>query len=220
LLPWAPLNQKAGVKRPLFLLEILIGLALLSLLLTFLFTSLSKSAQFETKIESARSVLLERQRLQARLQDLFLSLRDSSLYTKRFPKEKKESVVAIFDQGIDPDPAFSGSIVGRIYIDEEKNLSLAIWPLEKAGKKRPWRKEILLSNVEDFEFLFLGKNTGPAIHPVNAQFAWYDTWPEERLDTPPMARLKVRQKGIDLFYAFFRASPEPLPTYWEEGFRS
>jgi len=203
------------------LLEILIGLALMSILFSFLFTSMAKSAQFEIKIDKAKAELLERQHLQTRLQDLFLTAHDASLYTKKLPGDKKESLIAVFDHGIDPDPAFSGPILARIYLDDDRNLSLALWPLDPEEKKtRPWRSEILLSHIDDFEFHLLGKKIEPGIAPVNAHLAWYDHWPETREENPSMVRLTIRQKGAALSYAFFFSSPEPLVTYWEGGYRS
>lgn len=181
---------------------------------------MTRSREFEIKIEKARSELLGRQRLHSRLQDLFLTIKDSSLYTKRLPEDKTESLIAAFDHGIDPDPAFSGPVLARVYLDEDRNLSLAIWPFEKEKKKHSWRNEILLSEVDDFEFHFLGKKKEPGTQPVNAQFAWYDRWPESRGENPMMVRLLVRQRGTLLPYAFFFSNPEPLMTYWEGGYQS
>jgi len=217
------LPKKAGVigaKRPLFLLEILISLSLLSILLSFLFTSIARSAEFETKIDRARKELLERQRLQTRLQDLFLSAENSSLYTKKLPGDEKESLIAIFDNGIDPDPAFSGKVIARVYLDVDRNLSLAIWPHDPSEKKNrtrlSWRNEILLSEVDGFEFLFFGKSIAL---PVNAEFAWESLWPSNRNKNPSMVRLRVQQNGNPLSYAFFFSSPEPLVTYFDGGYR-
>ncbi len=188
-------------------MEILIGLSLLAILFSFLFTSIARSAEFETKIDRARKELCERQRLQTRLQDLFLSAANTSLYTKKLPgDEKEESLVAVFDNGIDPDPAFSGKVLARVYLDADRNLSLAIWPHEPALKKNhPWRNEILLSEVEGFEFLFFGKK--------NMEFAWESRWTSNRNENPSMIRLRVQQKGKSISYAFFFSSPEPLVTY-------
>jgi hypothetical protein len=191
----------------------------MSILLTFLFSAYARSAQFNCKIESARKTLLERQHLTEKLQHVFLSIQQSSLYTKRFPKEKADSLIAIFDNGIDPDPAFSGPVLARLYIDQRKNLSLALWPIEKSGEKRPWRNEILLSHVEDLQFHFLGKKTEPPIAPLNAQLAWYHCWPQKRHENPSMLRLFLKQEGYFPSYAFFFSNPEPLATYWEEGVR-
>lgn len=202
------------------MLEILISLSLLSILLSFLFTSIARSAEFETKIDRARKELLERQRLQTRLQDLFLSAENSSLYTKKLPGDEKESLIAIFDNGIDPDPAFSGKVIARVYRDEDRNLSLAIWPhpVKKMNRTSlPWRNEILIRDVDAFEFLFLGEKA-PAL-PVNAEFAWESLWPSNRKENPSMVRLRVQQNGHPLSYAFFFSSPEPLVTYFEGGYK-
>ncbi len=202
------------------MLEILISLSLLSILLSFLFTSIARSAEFETKIDRARKELLERQRLQTRLQDLFLSAENSSLYTKKLPGDEKESLIAIFDNGIDPDPAFSGKVIARVYRDVDRNLSLAIWPhpvKKKNGTSLPWRNEILLSDIDAFEFLFLGKKA-PDL-PVNAEFAWESLWPSNRKENPSMVRLTIQQNGNPLSYAFFFSSPEPLVTYFKRGYR-
>lgn len=181
---------------------------------------MTRSAEFESKIEKGRKELLERLRLQIRLQDLFQTAQSSSLYTKKLSGDKKESLITVFDHGIDPDPAFSGPVLARIYLDDERNLSLAIWPLGTEKNNRPWRNEILLSHVDDYEFNLLGEKTDPGIATVNAELAWYDRWPEKRKENPAMLRLKIQQKGGSLSYAFFFSNPEPLVTYWEGGYRS
>jgi hypothetical protein len=191
----------------------------MSILFSFLFTAMSRSSHFKAKIDNARGILLERQQLQIRLQDLFLSIQDASLYTKTLNKEKRESLIATFDHGVDPDPAFSGPVLSRIYLDEAKNLCLALWPLETEEKKRPWRNEILLKNVDDFHFQFLGKKTDHNIGIVNSTLAWYDRWSKKRPENPSMIRLRVESQGAPLSFAFFLSSPEPIVTYWEEGYK-
>jgi hypothetical protein len=196
----------------------------MSILISFLFTSMTKSAEFASKIEKARQELLEREHLQMRLQDFFMGVLDSSIYTQKLPGDKKESLIALFDHGIDPDPAFSGPVLGRVYLDENRNLSLAIWPVSKDKKKAssrgPWRNEILFSNVDDYEFHLLGKKTEQGLMAVNAELAWHDHWPAKRSENPSMARLIVRRKGETLSYAFFFSSPEPLVTYFEGGYKT
>ncbi len=202
------LTEKQPKKRAFYLFEILIGLTLMAMILSFLFTSMARSAKFEAKIESARNALFERGSLQTRLQDLFFSVqrdRQHPIYTQRFPGEKKTSLVAVFDNGIDPDPVFSGAVLGRIFLDEQRNLALVTWPLEKSEKKRPWRKEILLSRIDDFHFQLLD--------PSEAQSAWSDQWPKNRQGIPSMVRLFVSQNGTTLSFAFFFSSFEPLITY-------
>ena len=197
----------------------------MAILLSFLFTSMARSAQFETKIQSARTALLERGRLQIRLQDVFLSLeqKNASFYTKKFPKESCSSLILRFDNGIDPDPLFSGLVLGRIFLDSEKNLCLASWPLKSDEIKRPWRKEILMSHVEGFDVAFLCRNettpspeTASIVKPEK-QYVWKSDLSKEKNEMPLIIRLLVSQQGSPLSFAFFPPSPEHIATYWDKG---
>ena len=171
-------------------------------------------------MESSRTAIIERQSLQTRLQDLFTSLTrpstGSSLYTQSFPKEELESLVAYFDNGVDPDPAFSGVLLGRIFLDGKKNLCLASWPID-SEKNRTWRKEVLLSKVTDFSLEFLGekREADPKIRSVTAQVGWHPRWLKGRKDLPSMVRLNVKQGETALQFAFRLTTSEPIATYWE-----
>lgn len=131
--------------------------------------------------------------------------------------------MAIFDNGIDPDPAFSGSILGRIYLDQEKNLCLATWPLTKE-KNRVWRKEILFPHVNSFEFEFLGDNraiehgTKENARPITGALSWKSNWAKAIHEVPGIIRLTLYEEGIDqpIRYAFILPVPEPFVTYLEK----
>lgn len=210
-------------KKTFILLEILISLALLSILLSFLFHSMTEGIKAEVSVSKARQALLMRQRAQSRLQDLFLSIAPTQippLYTKTFSSEKKESLILYFDNGIDPDPSFSGPVLGRIYLDEKNNLALGLWPLEQEKKTRAWRKEILLNHVTHFQFQFLGQKEKKEDKSVNATLAWHRLWPKRRMEIPSMIRLSVTQNEVEISFAFFLTTSEPFITYWEEGYRS
>lgn len=210
-------------KRSFILLEILISLALLSILISFLFTSMAQGIKAEVSLSSARKNLLARQRTQSRLQDLFLSITPihlPPLYTKTFPQEKKDSLIVYFDNGIDPDPLFSGPVLGRIYLDEKNHLALTLWPIDTKGQIRPWRKEILLDHVSHFQFQFLGQKQQKEAQSVNATLAWHKCWSKKRIETPSMIRLSVIQDEQEISFAFFLTTSEPFITYWEEGYHS
>lgn len=154
---------------------------------------------------------------QTRVQNILSSIShntlDPPLYTKQFEKEKCSSLVAIFDNGIDPDPSYSGSILARLYIDEELNLSLATWPLDKS---QLWRKEILLAHVDSFELEFLGPNSAAQkekVTPLNANFAWRSQWPKIHTQLPSIIRLKLLQQNEQLQFAFILPTPSDLVTY-------
>ncbi|OGN63743.1 MAG: hypothetical protein A3E80_01635 [Chlamydiae bacterium RIFCSPHIGHO2_12_FULL_49_9] len=209
-------------------MEILIALSLTALLLTMLFSFLVDSAKIKAKLDPVRSEILSREQLQTRLQGLFSSLgkEGGSFYTRIFPDEAGKSLLAIFDNGVDPDPLFSGSTLGKIYLDKESNLSLALWPEEK-GENLPWRKEILLTNVSHFEFEFLAKKSPASApmakkektKPINPNLEWRTDWPKSLSGIPAMIRLRVdRKKDPSLLFAFHIPTIEPFITY-QEGVR-
>lgn len=213
-------------KRTFILFEILIALSLTAVLLTFLFSFFAESAKIENKLDRARMAITARGHLQTRLQSLLSSISppsfESPLYTEAFEKENSLSLVAIFDNGVDPDPAFSGPILGRLFLDEQSNLSLATWPLDKEHKHL-WRKEILLPCVESFEFEFLGKNRAPEhgkkekIEPINAAYAWHSHWSKSETRVPTIVRLNVQEEKAKepLRFAFVLPRPDDLITYSE-----
>jgi hypothetical protein len=212
-------------KRPFFLFEILIALSLTAILLTFFFSFFSETAKMEKKLEKARMAITARAHVQTRLQNLLSSLQStatepSSLYTKHIDQENSPSLIAIFDNGVDPEPTFSGPLMGRLYIDEDHNLALASWPLSKS-KHPPWRKEVLLSHVQSLEFAFLGDNKAPEdksrekIHPINAQYAWRSHHPASESAIPSLVRLSVQEEGSKepLRFAFILPSNHPHVKY-------
>ena len=194
----------------------------MAMLMTLLFSFLVQNTRVEKRMESARIAILERQNLQTRLQDLLTSLSRATLlpplYTQTFPKEEKESLVVLFDNGIDPDPAFSGTLTGRLYLDEKRNLCLVSWPLAP-DKNRPWRKEVLLSKVSDFSLQFLGekKEAEPLLKPITPSAGWHARWSKERIDLPSLIRLYVRQGETPLQFAFRLPTADPIATYREKG---
>lgn len=180
----------------------LIALSLTAVLLTVLFSFFVESAKNEKKLDTARMCIAARGHLQTRLQTIFTSLDQKTFYTKTFDKEKTSSLVFRFDNGIDPDPDFSGLILGRIYLDPEHNLRLAMWPATEE-KVRPWRSEILQKNVKSFEFAFLGPNNGSKENtiPITPNHAWLSEWAKSLGKVPSTIRLKIYENG----------SREPVP---------
>lgn len=206
-----------AAKKPFLLFEILIALSLMAILLSVLFSFMVQSLRVEKKMEQARAAILERQNLQIRLQDLFTTLSPQegcpTLHTQLFPKEKKESLVVFFDNGIDPDPLFSGIVLGRIYLDEQNQLCLVYWPRETTGS-RQWRKEILFSDISDITFQFLAASESPDIKSSTQMKAlWLDSWLKDKKGTPSIIRLTLKHKETSLQFAFRLPNSHPIPTY-------
>jgi hypothetical protein len=168
-----------------------------------------------------------RAHLQTRLQAVFSTIdRGTSepyFYTQQFGKEKTESLVAIFNNGIDLDPTYSGSIVGRIFLDSKNNLCFAARPLGKE-EDHSWRTEILIPHVDCFEFEFLGKNSATEhgkkekVRPINNEIAWRGRWPQSEGGIPSMIRLTIKEnkQKAPLQFAFILPTPEPFVTYLEK----
>lgn len=182
-------------------------------LLTFLFSFFVESAKIEKKLDKARMCTNTRAHLQTRLQTVFTSVdrsaSDPYFYTKMLGKEPHLSLIVLFDNGIDPEPAFSGNVLGKIYLDAQKNLCLCSWPLAHE-ENRPWRNEILFPKIKDFEFEFLGENSPPehgvkeVRRPVNANLTWRSHWPKSIHNMPSIIQLKIyeEEKKEPTLYAF------------------
>lgn len=189
----------------------------MAILASLLFSFMAQSVKAEKKMERARSAILERQNLQIRLQDLFSSVLldpgEPPFYTKPFPKEKQQNLIVHFDNGIDPDPQFCGSVMGRIYLDENGDLALVYWP-KGDEKKRSWRKETLLSRVNDFSFQFLASHEMVGNQALKASpIVWDSAWSKEKRKVPSMIRLTLKQKESTLRYAFRLPFAQAIPTW-------
>ncbi len=189
-------------KLPFFLLEILIGLSLISLLFSFLFSAFRQTIEWNEKAEKARISLLEREHCSARLQNFFLSLTNSSLYTEELPGEKTKGLIATIDHGLDIDPLFSGTVLAKIHLQADQKLTLTLWPLETEKKHKPWRTETLLSGVEKVEWRFTHKN-----------LLEKETCAKDAQEEPLIIRLRIWQKEQPIDFAFFPLYPEPIATY-------
>ncbi len=199
-------------KRPFILMELIIALILVGTILTLLIQFFSNSLRMDQKMDALRKELYSRQHFQIRMSHVFTSITPrsnlppssgSSFYTL---EDKTPSLIAIFDNGIDPDPSFSGAVQGKIQIDSDGNLALFLQPL---GLEPPHllRKEILLYNVQDLEFQFLAKQSSD-----NSSFAWKKAWPKTRWDIPSLIRMTANQKGKELAFAFSLPFADPI-TY-------
>lgn len=169
----------------------------------------------DKKVEMARRKVMSRQNLHAKLQDFLLAIdKNGPFFAKKFPQEDDFSLVAMFDNGIDPDPAFSGSVLSRIYLEKGGDLTLVLWPI---CDETTWRKEVLLANVNRFAFQFFGLKRGEdGAIPSKSLYTWHSRWSEKREEFPLIVKLQVWQKGSFFEELFFFPSSTP-PTYFEGG---
>jgi len=199
-----------------------IAIGLTAVLLTLLFRFLVTNAKFERKVDQAAAVILDRQRFVERLETVLTSLEPSQaggpvFYTAKFPDDANlPSLVASYNAGIDPDPNYSHVLTGRIYVTEEGDLMLGYWPQDK----KSYRTELLLRNVRDLEWQFLGQkmDNDPKIPVITGTWAWLAQWPKKRGGIPEIIRLKLwcgvtkeKQREPSLQFAFILPVLTPIP---------
>jgi hypothetical protein len=172
-----------------------IAIGLTALLLTLLFRFLVTNAAFEKKVNQAAFSVLERQRFIERLDSVLTNLQPSEsggplFYTAPFPDNSiGHSLVVSFNAGIDPDPDYSGVLLGRIYRTEQNELVLGYWQ----GDKKGFRTEVLLKNVQNMEWQFLGPalDKDPTTILLGNGRGWLKQWPKNQGGAPEIIRLKI-----------------------------
>ena len=197
-----------------------IAIGLTSILLTILFRFLVTNAKFERKVDLAAAAVLERQRIGERLEMILTSLQADGktevFYTALFPDDSlAQSLVVSFNAGIDPDPEFSSTVSGRIYVTESGELTLSYW----SANKKAYRTEVLLQNVRDLEWQFLGQKIDKesTVPVIASNWAWLKDWPKKQGGHPEIIRLKLwcgvdkkKQKDPNLEFAFILPVLTPI----------
>ncbi len=196
-------------KRPIILMELLVALVLIGTILSLLFKFFSNTMKMDHKIDAIRHETFAREHLQIRLLHLFSSIipkstlpdiSNASLYSldSEFP-----GLAAIFDNGIDPDPRFSGAVLGEIYLDQGQ-LFLSLHPFSDAGKDT-CRREFLLQHVEKLEFQFLSRPS-----EKQPKMEWIKSWPKTRWDIPSIIRVVIKRNKDELGFAFSLPFADPI----------
>lgn len=152
----------------------IIGLALTTLLLTFLFSSYRHLVIAKVEVEKLQSALHPKFFTQARLAQIFDNLEPGCpFYTT------KGLLHFTFDNGIEPDPEFCGPLDGTIGLAKatkgEKRAQLVLSIRD--------RKEILHKNVKTLEFAFF--------NPLKKE--WTSDWRGSG-SSPSIVRITVDQE--------------------------
>lgn len=154
-------------KTYMTLLETLIAMTILSILLVFVFgffrelshlTHLSDQSQKESfqmrYLESRLNYIFER--IVNEKQDDKNKTRTFFFYTEPANKgfSKHPSLIFTFNNEIRKDPMFSGDVLGRLYVDNDHQFRLAIWPLHVEQPQQFMQEEILFHNVMNIKYCF------------------------------------------------------------------
>lgn len=210
---------KKRTKRGLSLLEVTIALLLTSILISVLLKLYFQIPKVEHRIDTIKQKTYPIHYSQVKLTKIFDSLipyQNLSLLTKKYPPlstytplENEESLLVIFDNGIDIDPNFSGEVIGRIYVNPKSNsLELIIWPANEKNHTKNFRKEILLKNITSYNFSFFD----PTPDTEDKIPLWSSTW-EEKNYFPPMIKFEFLLGDKEEIFYFFPSTSSAIITY-------
>ncbi|MDP1836069.1 MAG: hypothetical protein Q8K75_09120 [Chlamydiales bacterium] len=160
-------------KRFVTLLEVVIAMALVSVLMTVLMSYYGQIAMIQGEVNSAREEGFQLRYLQARLSYVLprivpvrgpvgeLDKRDDFYFYSQEENELSPSLVFTYDNGIDLDARFSNHVLGRLMLDEKdghQRLMLYTWPVPRCWTKDeeqpPMKKEVLVDRITDVDFQF------------------------------------------------------------------
>lgn len=202
----------------------MIAIGLSAILFTVLFRFLVSNTKFEQKTAKVVALLSERQRVEDRLEWIFghieLPISDQpSFSTLQLPDDQEISLAVLFNAGVDPNPAFSGPTTARLHLNEKQEFCFSWWPL----KKKEYRTEVLLPNIQQVEWEFLGykeEKETVGIKPIGDKWAWHKAWPKTKTGLPSIIRLnlwcgidKKKTKAPNLQFAFVLPNQEPIECF-------
>lgn len=180
------------MKRKFFtLFELLLSLMLLAILLTTLFGWYRHISFGKKKINEKEMAAMEERYFDKQLQKIL----PKANLKPCFFTDKDGSLIFTFDNGVQSNPALSGTVLGRLFLDATTHtVCLGIWPSN--GDDEPFQIRKLLSNVESMRFSFYwpvdpfalavdpSKVGKPEPNP-----GWPQSWEKEFGELPPMMKI-------------------------------
>jgi len=135
-------------KHPLTLIEVIIAFSLTAILFSFILTSFFQHIKVSKSFEIAKREVLARAYLQKRLTTIFLNKpKEGVVNTLNYIKDTNPRLEFTFNNGIDPDQAFSDQVNGLLYL---KNSDFCLKIFGKGDLTI--RKEVLFTHVKKIEF--------------------------------------------------------------------
>ena len=182
-------------KTYMTLLETLIAVSLLSMLLVFAFGFFRELSLLTQLTEQEQKKSFQNRYLESRLDYLFERVVNENATSRHFffytqPPIRNHSLttslILTFDNDVRLNPAFSGDVLGRLYVDSDFQLRLATWPLHVEEPHLHMQEEVLFENVADVRYFFYAAPervnnkddiTTPKIDPEK-KFPEKDKWHE------------------------------------------
>jgi hypothetical protein len=204
------------MKRSVTLIELMIGCTLLAVLLSFLFGLIREVKVGERVIRVERERLLERERVEMRLDQLFLqTIHANAGGNPLFYTDQEGALVFMAEVGATFDPPFVDRVLCRINC-QEGALFLDTWPdPEKFGTSpQEMRRETLLSKVDSISWEFFSPpNPNMVIDPLRIgqdeenqeppTDEWLSVWKVGYRKIPPLLQLTIERENEMIKYATF-----------------
>ena len=192
------------IKRPLILLEVLIGFTLASIVLGMLFTSLYQTSTISSRLEKAKKEVLGNAAFQQRLDVVFSHLITSETTPLYLTQTGNNTPILTlkFVSEIDPDPHFSDIVGGHLLLkDEIFFFQVTGHSLDKEGDsslrnkkllEQTTRTTVLKKGVKGVEYEFLRKGKP------------FSTWDEEEESSPDYLKITLTlDRGKKTVYVFW-----------------
>lgn len=189
-------------KRAFILTEIVIALALASMVFSFLFRSYFDFIKSNLLLQAIEEKVHFEHKVYLRLSQVFDSLDKPQLFPQ-FPaknplytqvNDADQKLCFIFNNEIDPDPQFSGEVIGELYLKKD------VLFLNIISKKDHKRIEIEHPGISHVKWEFFDPETK----------TWASDWPKEKSFPPLILKLTIKENVAknDRTYCFFLGDPK------------
>lgn len=144
------------------LIETLVAIALLSILLVFVFGIFRELSFLNKLTEDGQKESFQMRYLEMRLGFIFERIVNENDEARQFyfyteaPEHglSSPSLVFTFNNEVRRDPNFSGDVLGKLYLNQHHQLCLAIWPLAHNDPQNEMQEEVLMDRVKEVHYLF------------------------------------------------------------------
>ena len=144
------------------LIEVIIAIGLVSILLVALLGVYHQIDSMHSEVDKTRLQNFRIRYIQTRLSLVFSNAvpksdRDFYFYMSDDDQDeiRGNSLILAYDNGVDINPVFSNTVIGRLYLDRTGRLCLSTWPPPSRWEVTPpLKKEVLLDHVTELSFAF------------------------------------------------------------------
>lgn len=188
-------------KCPFTLLEVLISLSLTVIIMGVLLSAYFQAESLSRDGEKMQRAIQPKRALAARLEEIFVNLETPKQNEQFFFTPTVNELLFSYHNGANLDPAFSGEVLGRLFLDDKGHLVMLTWPPRKLwpeGGFPPFRREVLLEGIQEIRFKFFAT----AAETLAAR--WVEIWPKETQDLPGIIQLIITPHNAapENFYFF------------------